>query len=391
MHISQNLQVSKPLAIATLAALLIALLLTCVTGQRAVSKVRDGQAASLQRAARIEQLVEIDRLLSRCQLLAMDMLVDPWAESVKRLDLELRTSAEAVNELWNAVVSAGLPQEAAPLAQAFAQHRDAYVGNDMLRMRDAARAGHADEALRIYATTVSPSGARLSELVAMLVAGEVDHARRDQERVNAAHPSAIALGAAVLAGGLLFAAMLTLLVVFTAGRRDQPAAEVPQVREPPQSIASRSPSDPLVHPTTDASQMADELLGRTHDVTAGANALADIARLVDSIAFQTKTVSLNAVIEAARVGEQGRGFAALAGELHSTAQRAADAAEQIRRVEGDLSDAIARLEHVARRDATLIEQSAATSERLHRKAAWFRQAMDGLNLDRTEPSAHRTT
>ncbi|PMR73239.1 methyl-accepting chemotaxis protein [Billgrantia endophytica] len=77
-------------------------------------------------------------------------------------------------------------------------------------------------------------------------------------------------------------------------------------------------------------EMMENVVATMQDIAQSAGRVKDIIEVIDSIAFQTSILALNASVEAARAGEQGRGFAVVAGEVRTLASRSADASREIR-------------------------------------------------------------
>jgi methyl-accepting chemotaxis protein len=104
-------------------------------------------------------------------------------------------------------------------------------------------------------------------------------------------------------------------------------------------------------------KVVSKVVATMDGITESNREIADITTLIDGIAFQTNLLALNAAVEAARAGEQGRGFAVVASEVRTLAQRAADAAKDIKAV---ISNSVGKVDEGAK----LVQSAGAAMEEI---------------------------
>lgn len=102
-------------------------------------------------------------------------------------------------------------------------------------------------------------------------------------------------------------------------------------------------------------EVVDEVIETMHGIAASSQKVTEIIGVIDSIAFQTNILALNASVEAARAGEQGRGFAVVASEVRSLASRSAEAAKEIKAL---IEASAAQIAH----GSTLVEGAGTTMQ-----------------------------
>jgi urea transport system substrate-binding protein len=84
----------------------------------------------------------------------------------------------------------------------------------------------------------------------------------------------------------------------------------------------------------------DELARTVRSLSAAADRIGMVVKLIEQVAAQTSLLALNATIEAARAGAAGRGFAVVAGEVKTLAQQTAKATGDIGAQIRDIQDAV---------------------------------------------------
>ncbi|MDD5227558.1 MAG: methyl-accepting chemotaxis protein [Methylococcales bacterium] len=127
-------------------------------------------------------------------------------------------------------------------------------------------------------------------------------------------------------------------------------------------------------------KVVENVIAMMGNINESSRRIEDIIAVIDDIAFQTNILALNAAVEAARAGEQGKGFAVVATEVRNLAQRAAIAADEIKKL---IADSVSKVNN----GSQLVEQAGQTMDKIIVAIQGVTQIMSEISGASTEQNA----
>lgn len=139
--------------------------------------------------------------------------------------------------------------------------------------------------------------------------------------------------------------------------------------------ASRLSGDASASATSGGALVA-QLADTVAAINERARSMAEIVRMMNSVAFQTNILALNASVEAARAGAQGKGFAVVAQEVRALAQRSAQSARGIEDLIGEVNESLGQCAERAGAAGTAMQAIVDSTTQVNQRIQQIAEAAD---------------
>jgi methyl-accepting chemotaxis protein len=113
-------------------------------------------------------------------------------------------------------------------------------------------------------------------------------------------------------------------------RTNEEAASLEQITSSIQELSLTI--DNTLNNTIKTKNFSDKIKDSMEELSHSSKSMVEIIETIESIAFETNILALNASIEAARAGETGRGFEVVATQVKELSQRSASQSKEIRNI-----------------------------------------------------------
>jgi methyl-accepting chemotaxis protein len=336
------------------------LLIVAAAGVLGVSEVTEDLHTMYEdRAVPVEQLGEVNRLLVRNRVLVMDMMAFPSAENIAKRDEELKKNIAAITATWDKFSKSHMSDAERRHADAFIGLRKSYVADGLLPMRDAVKAGRADEARRIYQETLSPVAAKVNVALAELINGEISEGRREFESAKANASRLIMVVVALSATALVLGVLLGWLITRSITR---PLAQAVHIAE---TVARGDLTQRVaIHSNDETGRLLQALQAMVASLVQVVGAVRSSS---DSIATGSSQIATGNSDLSQRTEEQASNLqqtAASMEQLSSTVKTNADTAQQAAQLARQSSQVAERGGTVVSQVVSTMEDIAASSKRI---------------------------